>query len=469
MALPPKIQAFLEGAGIPHFVLEHPATRRIQRAAVVAGVEPARVARAVLLRRGGEYWLCVLPADRLIQFGELNGLMGGPADVVPPMEAARLFEDCAERTTPALAPAYGLNAVVDESLRDLASVYVAAGRHNCLLEVDGGAFVDVLRDARWGRFSRPLNAPRPLAQAAEEAAGYAPEGGAHDLLDHLHALPPMPQMAFQVLRLREDPNAGVDDLCRLMDQDPSLAAQIVRYARAPFFGYRGQIENVHDAIHRVLGFDMVVNIAVGLATGRMFRNPADGPLGLDAFWRHATYTAAIVQELARRMPPRKRPRLGLAYLSALLHNFGYLVLGHLFRSEFDMLNRLAAANPGTPIIDIERQVLGLGEARQVGPGMGHTELGAWLMKRWELPGELVATLSAHHDPDYRGPHANYVGLVLVADRLTRRLGLGDGDGEQLPPAVLECLGLQTAVVEAVFEAVLAGSEGLDAMARQLAA
>lgn len=468
MALPPKIQAFLEHTGIPHSVLDHPATRRIQRAAVVAGVEPGRVARAVLLRYEGAYWLCVLPADRLIQFGELNGLMGGPVDVVPPVEAARLFEDCAERTTPALAAAYGLPAVVDESLRDLPSVYVAVGRHNRLLEVDGARFAELFHSVRWGRFSRPLNAPRPLAHAAEEAARYGADGNAHDVLDRLHTLPPMPQMAFQALRLREDPYVGVDDLCRLVDQDPSLAAQIVRYARAPFFGYRGKIETVHDAIHRVLGFDMVVNIAVGLATGRMFRNPVAGPLGLDAFWRHAAYTAALVQELARRMPPRKRPRLGLAYLSALLHNFGYLVLGHLFRSEFDMLNRLAAVNPGTPIVDIERQVLGMAEPHQ-GPGMGHAELGAWLMKRWEMPEELVTTLSAHHDPDYHGAHANYVCLVLLADRLTRRLDLGDGDSEQIPGDVLDRLGLQASVVEEVFAAVLTGRDGLDAMARQLAA
>lgn len=468
MALPSQIEAFLKQAGQPHSVVSHPATRRIQRAAIVAGIDPGRVARAVLLRQGSEYWLCILPADRLIQFGELNALLGGPAEVVPPMEGARVFSDCAERTTPALSPAYGLPAVIDDSLKALDTVYAAVGRHNQLLKLEGGAFQSLHQQARWGSFSRPLNAPRPSPATAEEAAGYSAESASGEALERLYTLPPMPQMAFQVLRLREDPDASVADLCAIVEQDPSLAAQIVRYARAPFFGYRGSIDNVHEAIHRVLGFDMVVNMTLGLATGRMFRNPVGGPLGLDAFWRHATYSAALVQELARRMPPRKRPRLGLAYLSALLHNFGFLVLGHLFRPEFEMLNRLVAVNPSTPVVAVERQVLGLGEARQA-IGMGHARLGAWLMKRWEMPEELTTTVARHHDEAYNGTHAVYVGLVLLADRLLRRVSLGDGDSEQLPVAVLERLGLYEEAVEEVFDAVLAGREGLDAMARQLAA
>lgn len=468
MALPTQIEAFLKRAGQPYSVMTHPATRRIQRAAVVAGIDPGRVVRAVLLRHGSEFWLAVLPADRLIQFGALNSLLGGPADVVPPSEAARIFSDCAERTTPALAPAYGLPAIVDNSLAGLETVYTAAGRHNQLLKLEGRAFRALFEQARWGEFSRPLNAPRPAPAAAEEHPGYKAEPATGEALERLYALPPMPQMAFQVLRLREDPEASVANLCALVEQDPCLTAQIVRYARSPFFGYRGSIDGVHEAVHRVLGFDMVVNMALGLATGRMFRNPADGPLGLDAFWRHATYSAALVQELARRIPPRKRPRLGLAYLSALLHNFGFLVLGHLFRPEFEMLNRLVAVNPSTPVVDVERQVLGLGEARQA-IGMGHARLGAWLMKRWEMPEELTTTLVEHHNEDYNGPHAVYVGLVLLADRLLRRVDLGDGDSEQLPVGVLERLGLYEEAVEEVFTAVLAGREGLDAMARQLAA
>jgi Ala-tRNA(Pro) deacylase len=165
MALPSRIEAFLDGVGLAYQVISHTATRRIQRAAVVADVDAGRIARAVLLRHGNDYWLAILPADRLIQFDELNTLLGGPAEVAPPPERARLFPDCAERTTPAMAPAYGLPAIVDENLFGLESVYVAAGRHNQLVRLTGSAFEGLFEHARRGRFSRPLNVPGQWWQA----------------------------------------------------------------------------------------------------------------------------------------------------------------------------------------------------------------------------------------------------------------------------------------------------------------
>ena len=52
-----------------------------------------------------------------------------------------------------------------------------------------------------------------------------------------------------------------------METDPALAAQVVvgrpRPTAAP-----GKIRSVEDAIVRVLGFDLVINLALGLALGR---------------------------------------------------------------------------------------------------------------------------------------------------------------------------------------------------------
>ena len=209
-------------------------------------------------------------------------------------------------------------------------------------------------------------------------------------------------------------------------------------------------------------------MAVGLAAGKAFKNPHGGPLGLDAFWRHATYTACMAQELARRMPPRQRPKLGLVYLSGLLHNFGFLLLGHLFPPEFAMLNRLVSAHPEAPVTLLERQVLAMGDAKAL-VGIGHARLGAWLLHTWDLPEEAVVTVAHHHQEDYDGDHAEYVLLVLLADRMARRVGLGDGESEDLSGAVLQRLGLSQEDCKAVLERVLDAHDGLDDIARVLAA
>src|SRR5690606_23270226 len=125
-----------------------------------------------------------------------------------------------------------------------------------------------------------------------------------------------------------------------------------RYARSPLFGYRGRVDSVADAVARVLGYDLVLDLALGLAALKPFSIPADGPLGLDAFWQQATLSAALARRLVRLLPAARRPAAGTLYLCGLLHNFGYLVLGQLFQPEYYLLNRMVAANPEAPVTEL---------------------------------------------------------------------------------------------------------------------
>lgn len=286
-------------------------------------------------------------------------------------------------------------------------------------------------------------------------------------IERVYELPPMPEMARQVLELRQNPDADIADLAEIVELDPSLAAQVVRYASSPFYGYRGKINSIHDAITRVLGFDLVMNMALGLATGKSFSNLCDGPLGLKAFWRHAVYSAALAQAIVRKMPREKRPEMGMAYLAGLLHNFGFLLLGHLFPPEFKLLNKLVIAHPDSPVTALEKCVLGMGQAQEV-LEMGHAQMGAWLMQSWKMPDEIVVTVREHHNPDYAGDHAVYAHLVLLTDHLLKRHGIGDAADGELPAASLNRVGVGEEQLAELTEDLIDNSGDLDSMARNLA-
>lgn len=286
-------------------------------------------------------------------------------------------------------------------------------------------------------------------------------------IEAVYELPPMPEMARRVLRLRGNPDASIADLAGIVELDPSLAAQVVRYAASPFYAYHGKIGSIHDAITRVLGFDMVMNMALGLATGKSFRNPSEGPLGLRAFWRHAVHTATLVQALARRMPSATRPQPGMVYLAGLLHNFGFLLLGHLFPPEFKLLNKLVAAHPESPVTALEKCVLGMGQAQNL-LEMGHAQVGAWLMQSWQMPAEIVVTLLEHHNPAYTGDYAIFPHLVMVADHALKRHGIGDAPDDSLPPMSLDVVGLGEEAVREVTAQLFEDDASLDTMAYQLA-
>ena len=112
----------------------------------------------------------------------------------------------------------------------------------------------------------------------------------------------MPELGRRILELQSDPNAGARELANIVQLDPSLAAQVIRYASSSYYGYTGRITNIQEAISRVLGYDMVMNLAIGLAAGRSFCIPETGPLGLKSFWEHAIISAVLMQRLSAAMP-----------------------------------------------------------------------------------------------------------------------------------------------------------------------
>lgn len=275
----------------------------------------------------------------------------------------------------------------------------------------------------------------------------------------LERLPAMPEMAQEVIQLSAKSEASVTDLVKIVEMDPSLAAQVMRYASSPFFSYRGKVDSVQTAISRVLGFSMVMNLALGVATARPFKLPKNVPLNIDAFWRHAIYSAALTQALSSELPDEIRPPAGLAYLSGLLHNFGHLLVGHLFRQEFLILNKYIIAEPEKELVEIEKQVF----------GYEHGQIGSWLMQVWKLPEEIVVATREHNNLDYHGEHAVYPQLVALSDRLLKEYGIGDVANSSIPQTLLQSLEIGDYQARMVVNRVMDGCEGLDTMAHQLAA
>jgi HD-like signal output (HDOD) protein len=143
----------------------------------------------------------------------------------------------------------------------------------------------------------------------------------------------------------------------------------------------------------------------------------------------------------------------------LLHNFGFLVLGYLFPSELTALNNAISEAPDIPVIEHEQRLL----------GTNHAEVGGWLMQAWNMPEEVHVTISQHHNPDYDGPHVEYIRLITIANHLLKRYDIGDATSDELPAGLLEKAGITDTQALAILEKTLKGREELDSMARQLAA
>ncbi len=383
---------------------------------------------AVLLRRGEQVLLALHDTRRRLDLAALERELGEGLRPARP-------EECAEAMFMHRPGAGALLLAVDLDVRADETVELVEAEHRLYLPA---AALLGTPAARRGHFTH-ARAPGPAA-------------GLDARLQRLEQLPGPPQLARRLLLLRGNPHATVAGLCTVVEEDAAIAAQVMRVANSAHYG-AGAVATLEAAVLRVLGFEAVLHIAMGMAVRSGLELPQDGPLGAQRLTRDAIYTAAVAEHLAAALPRRRRPVPGSAYLAGLLHDIGYLAMAQLFRSEYFWLNKLLQAHREAAPLDIECRLL----------GTDHADLGGRLCAAWSLPAAVIAVAHHHHDPDYAGEQADAVRLVQVAERLLASQGLGASGPDELPEALLSALGLEEEQVLERFSEVLADRLNIEAM------
>src|SRR5690606_11994948 len=57
-------------------------------------------------------------------------------------------------------------------------------------------------------------------------------------------LPPLPETARRIIELRVDPNADTRSLANTIELDAGMAAQVMSWARSPYYGTRSEIKSI---------------------------------------------------------------------------------------------------------------------------------------------------------------------------------------------------------------------------------
>ena len=304
---------------------------------------------------------------------------------------------------------------VDKRLLKLDAVYLESGLPDTFIKLSREEFSRLINDAQIDRYCLPL---KPLIKATLDER--QDESHLHQALETFTSLriksrlnetleiPPLPLTVEKIIQLRINPEATIEELSEIVALDPSLSAQIVSWAASPFYAAPGKIRSIDDAIVRVLGFELVTNLALGLALGKTLQLPADHPYHTKPYWFQAITTATIMERLSQLHTSRNRPARGLAYLAGLLNNFGYLILGHVFPPHFSLLCRFTEANTHIPASYIDQHLF----------GMTRDQISSQLMSSWQLPEEIVRAIRWQQFPAYQGSYANYANLLCLTHHLT---------------------------------------------------
>jgi HD-like signal output (HDOD) protein/prolyl-tRNA editing enzyme YbaK/EbsC (Cys-tRNA(Pro) deacylase) len=423
----------------------------------------SKLARVIFLKDSIGQVQVVIPSNRILDLNRLSQQCGRQFNALKPDELAKLKAKFGIVDFPALPQVTKIDSMVDEHLLLESQLFFTSGDNHEWITLPVDCFKSLTTSSKIGNFTVPLPAPcyqqsptQDLDDVHAAIKQFTPLRIRQRLEETLD-LPPLPETARKIIELRVDSNADTTELSNVVEMDPGMAAQVVSWARSPYYGVKGEIKSVEEAVIRVLGFDLVINLALGLALGRTLAVPKEGPNGYAPFWQQAVMTAALMGELARLMPAKDRPNRGTAYLCGLLHNFGYLILGHIFPPQFALVNRHIEANPHINRSLLEKYLIGL----------SREQVSSLLMQQWSMPEEVVIALRSQHNPGYEGDFSTCANLLYVATRSLRSRGFGDGAWEEPHNEAYERLGISADAVHNVTETLLEKADDLDELVQML--
>jgi Ala-tRNA(Pro) deacylase len=155
MTIALTLQAYLERKRVEYDLIEHRPTRSSVSTAHACHISAASLAKGVVLRTRDSYILAILPASQRVRLDYLKATFGEQLEFATEHELDQLIPDCKHGAVPPIGECYGLDIVVEDSIRDELEVYFEGGDHRTLVHMGQAQFARLTKEARHGRFGTP--------------------------------------------------------------------------------------------------------------------------------------------------------------------------------------------------------------------------------------------------------------------------------------------------------------------------
>jgi len=225
------------------------------------------------------------------------------------------------------------------------------------------------------------------------------------LVRDAEGLPPCPAVLAKVGALSKDANSSARDLGRVIGTDEALTSRLIKLVNSPFYGLRGTISTVTQAVV-ILGYQEIKNIVYSVQAEDVFRKgAASGGIDVVALWDHSLQVAVVARELSYRVRYAVPEEV---FVAGIIHDLGQVILNELLGDEYRKFRARAHAD-NRDLAAAEREAF----------GTDHAEIGSRLTAKWNFPELLQIAVRHHHClPDgeeaLRGPSPMIVASNTVA-------------------------------------------------------
>ncbi|MEN8179088.1 MAG: HDOD domain-containing protein [Pseudomonadota bacterium] len=191
-------------------------------------------------------------------------------------------------------------------------------------------------------------------------------------------IPSVPDIVVNLHAEFEKEEPDIERISDLVAKDQAITGQVIKTVNSPLFGLQQPVESIPQAVV-LLGLNKVKNLVTAAAFQSKIQ--AKSPIAVQ-IWHDSLSVAQVAMKIAQHIHDISQDE---AYLAALLHNCGAMLLAEKFPGYEDLL-RIENEFPAA-LIDRENRRL----------GSNHVVIGYMFAKHWKLPERVCQAIYHHHD------------------------------------------------------------------------
>jgi HD-like signal output (HDOD) protein len=221
------------------------------------------------------------------------------------------------------------------------------------------------------------------------------------MIKRTESLQSSPTVARKIVSLTKTADFNMREVVNCLEHDPALAAKILRVVNSSHYGLSRQVASIKHAA-TIIGQRSLRMFAVTFGLVDILAKGSARML-IDDYWQRASL---IASGASRIVTIHDRKHFDDAYTAGLLADVGLLVLAQSVGESYVELYKSCCH--GDRLSAAEEQEF----------GFTHAELGAQLLRDWELPSGVVEAVLMHHS---RTPDQNLVSDAVRAGNLVAEL------------------------------------------------
>lgn len=238
------------------------------------------------------------------------------------------------------------------------------------------------------------------------------------ILSEVNNLPTLPTVYTTISEAIQDSRTSTESLAKIISTDQASSFKILKIVNSPFYGFRGKIDTISQAI-LYLGFNEVRNIIFALSVISAFSKdkslkhfkPVD-------FWAHSIAVGIATRMIGVSLGEKNIENY---FLGGIFHDIGKLIF-----LEY------AAADYAKALDIVERNNCRIKDAEVEIFGIDHARAGQLLADKWKLPQTIQNVVYYHHSGMVKTESNHLIAAVHVADIVARILELGHAGDNLIP-------------------------------------